>query len=668
MFLAICKFRRIIFVLTLIQTVVGGGFLTQVIGLMSNLGNNMSRKQNATRLTIHNRNLRYFNSDGDANSGSGERWENPRRDQKSGSKTPANNRTKIFKGLRTKDVVSFGPDIPDDVLDDLCFRFLINIPEDQKKSPVRLCFQIELAHWFYIDFYYKGNTNERCPDVSLRDLIGQIFSHCDFLVQYTGSVDKVLEEWRIYKSAVPTYGAMLLDSSLNYVLLVQGYFSKNSWGFPKGKINEGEEPEACASREVMEEVGFDISDKISETHLVQCFVNETLIRLYIVRNVPVDFPFAPNTRKEIGKIQWFCIWDLPKDRNDLAACERIGMSPSCFYTVIPFVRELQAYVSKHRKTHNKPSQMLMNAANISACSSSAFSPVQRQQVNETLPPALSLLFNSTSATKISTASQHSFQHESPHSPFFKPVTSSVQRISYTGTTFLQMVSVASRVKATYVKSAETVGMNEEVTRPVPTIPRPAEPILGRPVYNAFKNEAERKAAASLQRSHKASPNSISYHGVKEVTSRGADKKTFVNSNNNFPGRKNISPPYRNPEKRNKNSYLKGDDGVKRSVPNYMSDDSQLVNLCKAWKNFKVSNILFETDITFQMRAIFFKRAESFRLMFLECTENDANSKHSQLGNTYQHENFVDIIMMYRYLSSLSDIILTVQAIRIDDLL
>lgn len=59
---------------------------------------------------------------------------------------------------------------------------------------------------------------------------------------------------------------------------------------------------ACASREVLEEVGFDISDKIHKTRLIQCFVNETLIRLYIIRDVPTDFTFAPNTRCEIGYV------------------------------------------------------------------------------------------------------------------------------------------------------------------------------------------------------------------------------------------------------------------------------------------------------------------------------------------------------------------------------
>ena len=51
------------------------------------------------------------------------------------------------------------------------------------------------------------------------------------------NVDEVLDEWRHYKSNVPTYGAILLDSTLTKVVLVQGFYaSKNSWGFPKGKV------------------------------------------------------------------------------------------------------------------------------------------------------------------------------------------------------------------------------------------------------------------------------------------------------------------------------------------------------------------------------------------------------------------------------------------------
>ena len=32
-------------------------------------------------------------------------------------------------------------------------RFLINLPEDEQEDMVRVFFQIEQAHWYYVDFY-----------------------------------------------------------------------------------------------------------------------------------------------------------------------------------------------------------------------------------------------------------------------------------------------------------------------------------------------------------------------------------------------------------------------------------------------------------------------------------------------------------------------------------
>ena len=48
---------------------------------------------------------------------------------------------------------------------------------------------------------------------------------------------------------VPTFGAVLLDDSMSNILLVQSYMA-SSWGFPKGKINQEEDPVVCACREV----------------------------------------------------------------------------------------------------------------------------------------------------------------------------------------------------------------------------------------------------------------------------------------------------------------------------------------------------------------------------------------------------------------------------------
>lgn len=64
----------------------------------------------------------------------------------------------------------------------------------------------------------------------------QIFQHCSFLKRHSKEIDSILEKWRDYKGVIPTHGAILLDESLDYVLLVQGYHAKASWGFPKGKV------------------------------------------------------------------------------------------------------------------------------------------------------------------------------------------------------------------------------------------------------------------------------------------------------------------------------------------------------------------------------------------------------------------------------------------------
>ena len=49
----------------------------------------------------------------------------------------------------------------------LSSRFLINIPEEERKDIVRLCFQIETAHWFYVDFHRQEQPD--LPPCGLKD-------------------------------------------------------------------------------------------------------------------------------------------------------------------------------------------------------------------------------------------------------------------------------------------------------------------------------------------------------------------------------------------------------------------------------------------------------------------------------------------------------------------
>lgn len=72
--------------------------------------------------------------------------------------------------------------------------------------------------------------------------------HIPFLKRSEADIDSIYQKWREYKTLVPTFGAVLIDDTMSHILLVQSFMA--SWGFPKGKVNQEEDPADCAVREV----------------------------------------------------------------------------------------------------------------------------------------------------------------------------------------------------------------------------------------------------------------------------------------------------------------------------------------------------------------------------------------------------------------------------------
>ncbi|XP_072038580.1 m7GpppN-mRNA hydrolase-like [Amphiura filiformis] len=241
--------------------------------------------------------------------------------------------------------------IPIKVLDSLCSRFLLNLPPQERNDNIRVMFQIELAHWFYIDFYRVEMPG--LPGCGIKEFAKIIFNHCPFLNEHLPNVEKIYSEWREYKMSVPTYGAIMLDETMQYIVMVQSFFSKTSWGFPKGKVNEGEEPHQCAVREVREETGYDISDLIVENDYIETTFNEQLARLYIVPKVPMEAKFEPQTRGEIRGVKWFHIDDLPSHKKDMAPKQNLGLNPNNFFMAIPFIKPLKKRINKRKGKSNQ---------------------------------------------------------------------------------------------------------------------------------------------------------------------------------------------------------------------------------------------------------------------------------------------------------------------------
>ncbi|EZA53268.1 mRNA-decapping enzyme [Ooceraea biroi] len=238
--------------------------------------------------------------------------------------------------------------IPSDILDDLSSRFIINVPEEERKDLVRICFQIELAHWFYLDFYCT-EENPKLKSCNMKDFATHIFQHIPFLKPHVQRIDAVLEEWKEYKQNVPTFGAIVLNEDMTKVLLVQSYWAKNSWSFPKGKVNEDEEPLHCAIREVLEETGFDISNLIDKNEYIESVINDQIVRLYIISGVQKDTKFQPKTRKEIKNVEWFAVADLPNTKKDMTPKLKIGVGPNAFFMVVPFVKRMKRWIQEKQQ-------------------------------------------------------------------------------------------------------------------------------------------------------------------------------------------------------------------------------------------------------------------------------------------------------------------------------
>ncbi|KAI9719895.1 MAG: mRNA-decapping enzyme subunit 2 [Chrysothrix sp. TS-e1954] len=245
-----------------------------------------------------------------------------------------------------------------DWLDDLCVRFIINLPQEELESVERICFQVEEAQWFYEDFIRPLDAS--LPSLSLRDFCLAIFQHCPLFAGFSQDHHLLaFSEFLAYKTRVPVRGAILLDETLNYVLLVKGWKKGANWSFPRGKINKDERDLDCAVREVYEETGFDLEAAgltINEAQIkfIEVTMREQHMKLYVCKGVSTDTHFQPRTRKEISKIQWWRLDTLPgynkkksSKHNDADGQQTIAANK--VYMVAPFLSPLRKWITYQRK-------------------------------------------------------------------------------------------------------------------------------------------------------------------------------------------------------------------------------------------------------------------------------------------------------------------------------
>ncbi|KAJ6036990.1 hypothetical protein N7540_001269 [Penicillium herquei] len=241
----------------------------------------------------------------------------------------------------------------EDWLDDLCVRFIINLPREELESVERICFQVEEAQWFYEDFIRP--LDPALPSLSLRAFALRIFQHCPLMSQWSHYHHiTAFSEFLAYKTRVPVRGAILLNQDMDEVVLVKGWKKGANWSFPRGKINKGEKDLDCAIREVYEETGFDVRaanlvPEEDDVKYIEISMREQHMRLYVFRGVSRDTHFEPRTRKEISKIEWYKLSELPTLRKNKQDEGLAVANANKFYMVAPFLNQLKKWIAQQKR-------------------------------------------------------------------------------------------------------------------------------------------------------------------------------------------------------------------------------------------------------------------------------------------------------------------------------
>lgn len=233
---------------------------------------------------------------------------------------------------------------------------------------------MEEAQWFYEDFIRP--LDPALPSLSLKAFALRIFQHCPLMSQWSHYHHiTAFSEFLAYKTRVPVRGAILLNSDMDEVVLVKGWKKGANWSFPRGKINKDEKDLDCAIREVYEETGYDVHEAglvkdEKDVKFIEITMREQHMRLYVFRGVPRDAHFEPRTRKEISKIEWYKLSELPTLKRSKQQDQGFAVAnANKFYMVAPFMHPLKKWIAQQKKldtkTHAGTKQALQMEAEMS---------------------------------------------------------------------------------------------------------------------------------------------------------------------------------------------------------------------------------------------------------------------------------------------------------------
>eukprot|EP00882_Tetradesmus_deserticola_P003578 GHRQ01003787.1.p1 GENE.GHRQ01003787.1~~GHRQ01003787.1.p1 ORF type:complete len:414 (+),score=150.91 GHRQ01003787.1:159-1400(+) len=238
-----------------------------------------------------------------------------------------------------------------DLIQDITTRFILTAPAEQLMAFESIMFLVEQAHWYYEDFVREQDSTLR--SLSLKDFAVVVFQNCPELRTYLDDIEQIMEHFKAFKKNVPVMGGILLDKTMQRVLLVKGWKNTACWGFPRGKIHKNETDAQCAVREVLEETGYDIEELVCEDDFIELNLDGKRNKLYIVAGLdPDNAQFAPKCKGEIGGYAWHKVTDLPatRDESNQTFLSEDGVKHK-FFMVWPYLKPLRRWIKKRQSNH-----------------------------------------------------------------------------------------------------------------------------------------------------------------------------------------------------------------------------------------------------------------------------------------------------------------------------
>ena len=127
----------------------------------------------------------------------------------------------------------------------------------------------------------------------LKKFAQRIFKHWHHLRPYQAQFNQRWEEYRLYKSQIPSYGALIFNKELDRLLFVIYHNPRDrivrKLDFPKGKVDQGESTRDCALREIYEETQLRLHDQINVEQFVKVeTIKHRMVTLFFVEGIDTD--------------------------------------------------------------------------------------------------------------------------------------------------------------------------------------------------------------------------------------------------------------------------------------------------------------------------------------------------------------------------------------------